>query len=45
MTCVFSQLKLPFRIHVGELKKNEVVIKMEIIKLGNEVASFYLPLW
>jgi hypothetical protein len=28
---------LPFHIRVGELKKNEVVIKMEIIKLGNEV--------
>jgi hypothetical protein len=37
MTCVFSHVNLPFHIHVGELKKNEVVIKMKIIKLGNEV--------
>jgi hypothetical protein len=28
---------LPLHIHDGELKKKDVVIKMEIIKLGNEV--------
>lgn len=32
-----THVNLPLHIHVGELKKNEVVIKMEIIKLGNEV--------
>jgi len=32
-----THVNLPLHIHDGELRKNNLVIKMEIIKLGNEV--------